>query len=101
MAVRGVLRLSKRETKQLQKELPALLKRVQSVREAAGTSASRAKRGRYSLTIARRRGCHLAESMHAIFLQCSQGREHRHERSDHEESPWNCRVVPACRAVRD
>lgn len=52
MAVRGVLRLSKREAKQLQKELMALLKRVQTRGEAAGSPTSRTRRTRYSLTIA-------------------------------------------------
>lgn len=51
MAVRGILRLSKSQAKRLQKELLALLKRAS---EAAGESspATRAKRQRYTLTIA-------------------------------------------------
>ena len=51
MAVRGILRLSKSQAKRLQKELLALLKRAS---EVAGESspASRAKRQRYTLTIA-------------------------------------------------
>jgi DNA-binding transcriptional ArsR family regulator len=52
MAIRGVLRLSKREAKRLQKDLLDLLKRVQTVRTDAPGTASRAARRRYSLTIA-------------------------------------------------
>jgi DNA-binding transcriptional ArsR family regulator len=52
MAVRGVLRLSKREATQLKKELLELLKRLQSVRAHVQGSKSRSARSRYSLTIA-------------------------------------------------
>jgi DNA-binding transcriptional ArsR family regulator len=51
LAIRGVLRLSKREAKRLRKELLEVIKRVQGPRSAAGAKSRKACE-RYSLTVA-------------------------------------------------
>jgi DNA-binding transcriptional ArsR family regulator len=52
LAVRGVLRLSKREAMRLRKELLAVIQRVSGARKSAAAPKARSARERYSLTIA-------------------------------------------------
>ena len=52
LAVRGVLRLSKREATRLRKELLAVIQRVSGARKSAAAPKLRGARERYSLTIA-------------------------------------------------